>query len=109
MVWETELGRIQGVPFWDRCYKNTSLIFFDNKIKWLQFQIVRETLKTNRIVSKFIQSVDEKCSFCNLMIESISHLFWECPLVQTFIKDISELASGQNPAYRIENSLRSFS
>ena len=106
--WETELGRIQGVPFWDRCYKNTSLIFFDNKIKWLQFQIVRGTLKTNRIVSKFIQSVDEKCSFCNLMIESISHLFWECPLIQAFIKDISELASGQNPAYRIENSLRSF-
>ena len=42
------------------------------------------------------------------MIESISHLFWECPLIQAFIKDISELASGQNPAYRIENSLRSF-
>ena len=106
--WERELGRVQGVPFWDRCYKNTSLIYYDNRIKWLQYQIVRGTLKTNKIVAKFKANVDANCSFCHLEIENISHLFWNCPMVKTFINDVSELSFVQNPAYHIENDLKSF-
>ena len=63
-------------------------IFFDDKLKWLQYQITRGTLKTNRIVSKFNREVSEECTFCMTTIESITHLFYECVLVREFISEI---------------------
>ena len=42
-IWEQWLGSLQGISFWDKCYKTTKSIFFDNKLKWFQFQITRGT------------------------------------------------------------------
>ena len=86
--WEEELGAIQGNFFWEKCYGLNKNIFFDNKLKWLQYQITRGTLKTNRIVSKFNREVSEECTFCMTTIESITHLFYECVLVREFISEI---------------------
>ena len=102
--WDIELGRIQGVPFWDRCYKIIDSIFFDNRIKWLQYQIVRGTLKTNKIISKFKRNIQPSCTFCNIEIETIEHLFWSCHIVQNFIKEVSEHSVQSNPSYFIEDN-----
>ena len=51
-------------------------------------QITRGTLKANRIVSKFNREVREECTFCQVRIESISHLFYECTLVNSFIQEV---------------------
>ena len=83
--WEQELGYTLSPFFWDKQYKQTSLINFDNKLKWLNYQIVRGTLKTNKIVSKFVHDIDENCSFCGLGIENISHLFWHCNMTFAFL------------------------
>jgi len=86
--WENELRALQGIDFWEKTYKQTRDIFFDNKLKWMQFQIVRGTLKTNKIVSKFIQGINANCTFCENYIENILHLFWECEKVSTFLVSI---------------------
>ena len=83
--WEVDLGRIQGVFFWDRCYSNVKSIFFDNRLKIFYYNIVRGILKTNRIISKFVPEISENCTFCNTEKETILHLFWECNVVKAFI------------------------
>ena len=73
---------------WFLYYHFNTRINFDNKIKWLNYQIVRGTLKTNRIICKFIPEISEKCSFCNNDVETISHLFWDCPISSAFINSV---------------------
>ena len=85
--WAQELGRNPGINFWNNCYIYTTKIFYSNKIKWLQYQIVRNSLKTNVIISKFTQT-GPNCTFCQNAPETISHLFWECSKIKTFIESI---------------------
>ena len=65
-------------------------IDFDNQLRWLQYQIVRNSLQTNVIVSHFIQNVSKTCSYCGNdgADELISHLYWSCPYVANFLKDV---------------------
>ena len=64
---------------------NDKNIFFDNRLKWFQYQIIMGTLKTNRIISKFVPNISSMCSFCGVEIETISHLFYDCRIVRTFL------------------------
>ena len=106
--WNETLGRTLGIDFWDRCYENTNQIFFNNRLKWLQYQIIRGTLKTNRIISKFAQGVTNNCTFCNLQNESIIHLFWECQIVQNFIRNISQYFLVHDNRFYFQHSLKTF-
>ena len=42
--WHLELQTMFSTNFWNKTYKLTSEIKFENKIKWLQYQIVRNSL-----------------------------------------------------------------
>ena len=108
LKWEEKLGRPQGVSFWDKCYKNTSIIFFDNKLKWFQYQIVRHCLKTNNVVSNFVPDVRPSCTFCNSEVEDIKHLFWECVIVKSFIAEVLIYILNTNPIYHLEHTMRTF-
>ena len=39
-----ELIAVQGLNFWGKCYELNTNIFFDNKLKWVQYQKTRRTL-----------------------------------------------------------------
>ena len=58
-------------------------------MKWLQFQLVRNSLQTNYVVSHFIANVSPTCSYCENpeSSELISHLFWFCPYVNAFLRE----------------------
>ena len=107
-LWNTALGRNQGIAFWDKCYANTKNICFNNRIKWLQFQIVRGTLKTNRIVSKFANNVSNQCSFCQNDTETITHLFWNCAHVQLFFQELRGQREHTNFNGLLNDDLKSF-
>ena len=85
--WETHLGNLQGPYFWDSLYRFNINIKFDNRLKWLNYQIVRGCLKVNRIVSHF-KPVSANCTFCNQHIEDITHLFWDCNIVKELRREI---------------------
>ena len=80
-----------------------SKINFDNQLRWFQFQIVRNSLQTNVIVSHFILNISKTCSYCRAddSEELISHLFWFCPYVANFLRDVfsffSDLGIELNP------------
>ena len=85
--WHTELESVLSVTFWEKIRHLNSTINFDNPNKWLQFQIIRNSLQTNYIVSHFIRNVSPLCKFCGIFNEKISHIFWFCPTVKSFLND----------------------
>ena len=87
--WEASLGNNQGVFFWDQCYRNVKDLFFDNRLKLFYYMVIRGTLKTNRIVHHHVRTRTANCTFCNSEIETILHLFWDCPVTTAFLNVVS--------------------
>lgn len=63
--WHNELNCTYGVLFWDKSYNLTSTIKNENKMKWLQYQINRNSLFTNYKVNKFKNQISPNCSLCS--------------------------------------------
>ena len=88
--WHLELNTVLSLSFWEKSWALLSNLKHNNDMRWIQFQILRNSLKTNKIVSKFIPLVNEKCSFgCNES-ELISHLFFNCRHVHTFWSELND-------------------
>ena len=94
--WHEELGSIFSVGFWNSTRKLCSCIDFDNKLKWLQYQVIRNSLQTNFIVSHFKANISSKCGYCQESDELISHIFWTCRVVKTFFAEIIAYFAGIN-------------
>ena len=77
--------------FWEKARRLCASIRNENPTKWLQFQIVRNSLQTNYIVSNFLPNVASDCQFCQIMAETTSHLFWTCHKVSDFLVDVFAL------------------
>ena len=87
--------------FWQKCKLLISEIKFHNDIVWIQLQILRNSLKTNYIVSKFVPLVSEKCSFqCN-QIETTLHLFYNCVHTSNFFNNLKTWLQSINNKYSI--------
>ena len=63
----------------------------DNSLRTFLFKFHNNALGTNSRVSHFVQNHDRTCTFCNLLNvpeendETISHLFFECSVVEEFL------------------------
>ena len=86
--WHKELNKTYGIEFWNSTYKLVAGIANDNALKWMQYQIVRNSLYTNYRVSKFNNSVSPMCTFCQSSEEKISHLYFHCHRVQLFLDKV---------------------
>ena len=72
-------------------------------MKWVQLQINRCLLPTNRSVNKYKSSQDPNCSFCpnGNHLEQISTLFWTCPVVQDFWKIVENILQLHSLGFKI--------
>ena len=50
----------------------------------MQFKILHRIIGVNKFLHTIKKSESPRCDFCQLQIESIEHLFFECPLIKTF-------------------------
>ena len=57
-------------------------------MKWMQYQINRNSLFTNFRVNKFKSFVSPHCDFCKNFPELISHLYYSCEKVVSLWNDI---------------------
>ena len=87
--WHQELGTNFSIDFWNNTRRLYTDIKIDNKLKWLQFQTVRNSLQTNYIVGHFINNVQKQCQYCGENFELISHIFWSCRIVRSFFDEIT--------------------
>ena len=84
--WHRELQCTYGIDFWNRVYSLTASIKHENKMKWLQYQINRNSLFTNYKVNKFRPDISPLCVFCSHLenfprFELVSHLFYDCDFI----------------------------
>ena len=92
--WHNELGCTFGIDFWNKTYNLTSNIKYENKIKYLQYQINRNSLFTNYKVNKFKRHISPFCSFCIQAqnpvtpCELVSHIFYDCDYVLNLWQEI---------------------
>ena len=86
--WHEELNKRFSVITWDKMRYFCASIDLENPVKWLQYQILRNSLQTNVIVSHFVPNVSPECQFCHLEPEKISHIFWTCHFVRLFLNNI---------------------
>ena len=94
--WHTELNVTFGVDFWSKIYTKNAEIKYENKLKWLQFQINRNSLFTNVKVNKFKQHISPLCSLCGENPEQISHLFYHCSRATQLLKSLQEWLASFN-------------
>ena len=74
--WHEQLNTVLSIDFWNSALRLNSNHKNDNFAKWLQFQLIRNTIFTNDRVSKFKPNVTEKCELCDLETENALHLFY---------------------------------
>ena len=89
--WHQELNSLFSIQFWEKARRLCASICYENPSKWLQFQILRNSLQTNYIVSHFLPNVGPECQFGCQMLEKTSHIFWTCPFVTEFLNDVFAL------------------
>ena len=92
--WHRELQCTSGIEFRNRVYSFTASIKYENKIKWLQYQINRNSLFTNYKVNKFRPDISPLCVFCSQVenfpkFELVSHLFYDCDFVLNFWQNLN--------------------
>ena len=102
--WHNELQTRYSIDFWDKIRKLNAAIMFNNNLKWLQFQIIRNSLQTNYIVSHFKRTVSPMCKYCSIFEEKISHLFWLCEHVNTFLVGVFQYVSSTGLNYEPSKS-----
>jgi len=89
--WHSELNCTFGVEYWRGVYLLVSKMRDDNRLKWFQFQINRNSLFTNYKVNKSKPFISPMCSFCGDYPELISHLFNKCKFVLDFWSELRAL------------------
>ena len=88
--WHEQLNTVLSIDFWNSALRLNSNHKNDNFAKWLQFQLIRNTIFTNDRVSKFKPNVTEKCELCDLETENALHLFYQCFISQRFWVEIKQ-------------------
>ena len=60
----------------------------DTQLRWFQFRILHRLLPTGRYLYLRHLTETPMCDFCSHKEETLLHLFWECPAVQSFWSDV---------------------
>jgi hypothetical protein len=67
------------LPF--KCLKDTTLI-------WFQYRLLHRILATNTFLYMINYSDSNKCTFCNKLLETLQHLFYDCDKVRELWKSL---------------------
>ena len=56
----------------------------ETKLRIFQFKFLHRRIATNDLLLKIGKKETHPCSFCADSPETLTHLFWDCRLTQTF-------------------------
>ena len=62
----------------------------ETELRYFQFKILHRYIGVNENLYKFGYVDSNLCTFCNVEIESIPHLFWQCDISTRFWKDVQD-------------------
>ena len=79
--WTVELNKTFDLEEWEHINAGNFRCTMDIRLRWFQYRIVNRIIATNKFLEKNKKRQDSKCSFCNEGIETLAHLFFDCPMV----------------------------
>ena len=68
----------------------------DTKLRNFQLKFLHRIIPTNKSLFKYKIVNSNICDICNMNIDSIKHLFWECLHVQHFWSELKNYLSTLN-------------
>jgi len=69
---------------WKSIYSLCHDLFKDNKIIVMQYLILHNCTLTNKLLFKMKMIESNNCNFCNMYIQDIYHLFFDCFTIKNF-------------------------
>ena len=85
--WRAELS-IPNEFEWTKIFEQMYCLTDDIVLRWLQFRILHRILPTNKRLELFGIKATDKCHRCPIHIETLLHLFWSCPTVSSFWREL---------------------
>ena len=81
---------------WKKIYTISLAATKDVKLRNFHYKYIMRIIPTNKFLLKCGIGESALCDFCNMEIETIDHLFWQCKHVQTFWTEFSHFLSDLN-------------
>ncbi len=82
--WEEELNNYFPIAHWQSLFQNIYITVKSAKLRYFQFQVLHRTLVTNRKLKLWNIKDSDRCSFCEIETETISHLLYDCLHIKIF-------------------------
>ena len=66
---------------------------YNNQSKWIDYQILRHSLKTNHILHNFFNHITDECPFCSANPDTILHTMGSCVHTVTLWDNLKQILS----------------
>ena len=77
-----------GSQEWEKIHELPFKTCIDTKLRWFQYRIVNRILATKSFLYKINLVNSPLCNFCNNDIETIEHVFVQCPRSKVFFQEL---------------------
>ena len=81
---------------WNQIYTMSLKCTIDQKLRNFQYKFLMQIVRTNDFLLKCNLVQSNLCDFCNMNIETVKHLFWECVFTQHFWNELANVLNAQN-------------
>ena len=82
--WNDKFDNLNWTKIFRICNKST----IDTKLRWFQYRLIYRILPTNRFLHVRRLKNNELCELCNIHVETIEHMLYECPSVLLFWQNL---------------------
>ena len=93
------------VTNWTQIYIIPVKSTLSTKLRYFQFKILHNIIGVNKLLKRIGIVDSDLCTFCLDAIESVSHLFWECPFTQRFLGEFQKYVLKDEVALTFNNFL----
>jgi len=77
--WQADCGKQWSEAEWLQCFSNYRTISINNKLRSFKYKFLLRNIPYNQRLHHMGKSDSTDCPKCPNNIESIIHLYWECP------------------------------
>ena len=92
--------------FFCSLFENIKGITLCTKLRSFQYRLLNNAVLTNKRLFKMKEVDTEYCTFCNMHVETVVHVLWECTTAQHLWNNVKQWVSqktGKNVVFTLDN------
>ncbi len=106
IIWEDRLQKPMDNKFFCKLFENIKHITLCTKLRSFQFRLLNNAILTNKRLFKMKEVNTEYCTFCNIEVETVLHVLFECNTAQHLWNNVQQWVvqkTGNNIVFTAEN------